>query len=91
VGFRIYEDRLPLLPEVKRLLKGEELLEAALFVGGDFELLFTVAPDKLEKAREACPMTVIGEVIEKGVFIDRYGRMEELKAQGYEHFKKQCH
>jgi thiamine-monophosphate kinase len=87
VGFRIYEDRLPILPEVKNFLKGEELLEAALFVGGDFELLFTVAPDQLKKARNACFLTVIGEVIEKGVFIDRYGRLEELEAQGYEHFK----
>ena len=86
-GFRIYEDRLPILPEVKVFLKGEELLEAALFVGGDFELLFTLAPDQLEKAREACTLTVIGEVIEKGVFIDRHGRVEKLGARGYEHFK----
>ena len=88
VGFRIYEDRLPLLPDVKRFLKGEELLEAALFVGGDFELLFTVAPDQLEKAREACTLTIIGEVIEKGVFIEMADGIKELKARGFEHFKK---
>ncbi|TRZ92120.1 MAG: thiamine-phosphate kinase [Methanosarcinales archaeon] len=88
VGFRIYEDKLPLLPEVKRSLKGEELLEAALFVGGDFELLFTVTPDQLEKAREACTLTVIGEVIEKGVFIEMADGIKELKARGFEHFKK---
>lgn len=86
VGFKIYENRLPVLPEVKKLLKGEELLEAVVYTGGDFELLFTVAPDNIEKAKRACPLTVIGEVIERGVFIERAGRLEELKAKGYEHF-----
>jgi len=89
VGFKIYESRLPVLPDVKRLLKKQELHEAAVFTGGDFELLFTVAPDKIEKARKACPLTVIGEVIDKGVFIERAGRVEELKARGYEHFRQQ--
>ncbi|MCZ7396404.1 MAG: thiamine-phosphate kinase [Candidatus Methanoperedens sp.] len=86
VGFKIYENRLPVLPEVKRLFKGENLMKAVVFTGGDFELLFTVAPDKIEKARKACRLTVIGEVIEDGVFIERAGRLEELKAKGYEHF-----
>jgi thiamine-monophosphate kinase len=86
VGFKIYESRLPVLSGVKRLLKGEKLLEVAVFTGGDFELLFTVAPEKLDKARKACHLNVIGEVIEKGVFIERAGGVEELKARGYEHF-----
>jgi thiamine-monophosphate kinase len=87
VGFKIYESRLPVLSDVKRLLKGEELLEVAVFTGGDFELLFTVAPEKLDKARKACHLNVIGEVIEKGVFIEMVsGVEEELKARGYEHF-----
>jgi thiamine-monophosphate kinase len=86
VGFRVYENKLPVLPYVRRLLKGEELLDAVVYTGGDFELLFTVAKDKLEKARKACPLTVIGEVIGEGVFIEREGRLEELKAKGYEHF-----
>lgn len=88
VGFKIYESRLPVLSDVKRLLKSEELLEVAVFTGGDFELLFTVAPEKLDKARKACHLTVIGEVIEKGVFIKSVsGVEEELKARGYEHFR----
>ncbi len=86
VGFRVYENKLPVLPYVRRLLKSEELLDTVVYTGGDFELLFTVAPDKFEKARKACPLTVIGEVIGEGVFIERDGRLEELKAKGYEHF-----
>ncbi len=90
VGFKIYESRLPVLPAVKKLLKGGELLKAVVYTGGDFELLFTVAPDKIEKARKACPLTVIGEVVEEGFFIEKAdGRLEEMKAQGYEHFEKQ--
>lgn len=86
VGFMVYENKLPVLPYVRRLLKGEGLLDAVVYTGGDFELLFTVAKDKFEKARKACPLTVIGEVIGEGVFIEREGRLEELKAKGYEHF-----
>ena len=85
-GFRICESKLPVLPTVKRLLEGGELLEAVVFTGGDFELLFTVAPDNIEKAKKACPLTVIGEVTGEGVFIERDGRLEELEARGYEHF-----
>ncbi len=87
VGFRIYESKLPALPQVKGLNR-EELFEAAVFTGGDFGLLFTVAPEKLDEAKRACKLTVIGEAIEEGVFIERDGREEELKARGYEHFGK---
>jgi len=87
VGFKIYESKLPVLPYVKKLLKGDELLEAVVFTGGDFELLFTVAPDRIDRVRRSCPLTAIGEVIDRGVFIDRAGRLEELRARGYEHFK----
>jgi len=87
VGFKIYESRLPVLYDVKRLLKSEELLKVVVYAGGDFELLFTVVPEKLDIARKACHLTVIGEVIEKGVFIEmESGVEEELKARGYEHF-----
>ncbi len=86
VGFRIYENKLPVLSGVRRLLKVEERLEAVVYTGGDFELLFTVAKDNIEMARKACPLTVIGEVIEEGVFIERAVGVEELKARGYEHF-----
>jgi len=88
VGFKIYEDRLPVLPEVTDLLGGDELLQAVVYTGGDFELLFTVPPDKLGIARSACPLTVIGEVTNEGIFIQRAGGLEELKGKGYEHFGK---
>jgi len=88
VGFKIYEDRLPVLPEVTDLLEGDELLQAVVYTGGDFELLFTVPPDKLGIAESACPLTVIGEVLNEGIFIQRAGGIEELGGKGYEHFGK---
>jgi thiamine-monophosphate kinase len=86
VGFKIYEDRLPVIHEVTDLLEGDELLQAVVYTGGDFELLFTVPVDKLEIARSACPLTVIGEVINEGIFIQRKGVLEKLEGKGYEHF-----
>ena len=88
VGFKIYEDRLPVLPEVTDLLEGDELLQALVYTGGDFELLFTVPPHRLGIVRSVCPLTVIGEVIKEGIFIQRAGGLEELKGKGYEHFGK---
>lgn len=89
VGFMIYENRLPVHPDVKNMLSGKELLEMVLYSGGDFELLFTVAPEMIGEVLNACPLTVIGEVIKKGFFIERAdGRVEELNAQGYGHFGK---
>jgi thiamine-monophosphate kinase len=86
VGFKIYEDRLPVLPEVTDLLDGDELLQAVVYTGGDFELLFTVPPDKLRIVESVCSLTVIGEVINEGIFIQRVSGIEELKGKGYEHF-----
>jgi thiamine-monophosphate kinase len=88
VGFKIYESKLPIQSEVKNSFHGRELLEAAIYTGGDFELLFTVSPDKIEKARKACPVTVIGEVIENGIYLEHEGKMEELDPRGYQHFGK---
>jgi hypothetical protein len=33
-------------------------------------------------------LTVIGEVINEGIFIQRASGIEELKGKGYEHFGK---
>jgi thiamine-monophosphate kinase len=53
--------------------------------GGDFELVFTVRPEELDAARKACHLTVIGEVVEEGIWMEREGRRQRIEARGYEH------
>jgi thiamine-monophosphate kinase len=88
IGFKIWENKLPALPGVTGLKK-EALREASLFAGGDFELLFTVSPDRMTQARKACPFTIIGEVIKNGVLIEGKTGLVDLEPRGYEHFKIQ--
>jgi len=67
-GFTIQADSLPVLP----VLDTGKDLELALYAGGDFELLFTVAPERLVDARDACELTVIGAVtqVAGGITLD---------------------
>jgi len=65
---------------------GEEMaLQMALGAGGDFELAFTLRPSGLQAAREACSLTVIGEVVEEGIWMEREGERREIVGKGYEH------
>ena len=85
-GFTIQADSLPVLPGGR----GADLgvgpdLELALYTGGDFELLFTVAPERLVDARNACELTVIGVVTPKGIFLEG-GTTKEIERRGYRSF-----
>jgi thiamine-monophosphate kinase len=53
--------------------------------GGDFELVFTVRPEGMEAAREACGLTVIGEVVEEWIWMERGSQRRRVEARGYEH------
>jgi len=53
--------------------------------GGDYELVFTVRRDGLEAARKACKLTVIGEVVEEGIWMEKAGERRRVEARGYEH------
>ncbi|MGP8321680.1 MAG: thiamine-phosphate kinase [Methanosarcinaceae archaeon] len=74
VGFKVYEDALPIDDDVRTFAKSADgALEFALYTGGDFGLLFTVHPDMVTAARNACDISVIGEVAgeNEGVMIMR--------------------
>lgn len=89
VGFRVRYHDLPVVPEVGELARDEdERREMALFVGEDFELLFTLPPERLEAARREASFTVISEVLTRaeGVRLEEpNGRVGELPDRGYEH------
>jgi thiamine-monophosphate kinase len=91
VGFRVREADLPILPEVRAFtLDGEELLELALYTGGDFELIFTVDPGRLKKVQNICNLTIIGECTEyeTGIMLESPDRgLTAIKQLGYQQLK----
>jgi len=91
VGFRIRENFLPILPEVREFASGpEELLEFALYTGGDFELIFTVNPERLKKVQNICNLTIIGECTkyETGIMLESpVCRLTAINQLGYQQLK----
>lgn len=85
VGFSVFQDKLPLAPGLVEMVGEEMALQMALGAGGDFELAFTLRPSGLQAAREACSLTVIGEVVEEGIWMEREGERREIVGKGYEH------
>ncbi len=88
VGFRIDEQALPIQPEVSQFVTSDsvDLTKLALYTGGDFELLFTVSPDKLKNAQSVCYLSVIGDVVEReaGTVIScRSGENLTINRKGY--------
>jgi len=75
-GFAIDSSKLPLPAGIP----AEQARELALYGGGDYELIFTIAPERYPV--EGVPATVIGTVVpEKTVTVD--GR--PLEKRGYQH------
>ena len=88
VGFKIYEDALPIADEVRAFVGSTDgALELALYTGGDFGLLFTVRSDMVEAARGVCDLSVIGDVVGRGdgVIVELVGGLVEVvNRKGYE-------
>jgi len=84
VGAIIYEDSVPLSKQARNL-------EDALFMGEDFELLFTLAQSQAKKLLKA-KLNIfkpIGEIKDRKYglrLIDRYGKERLLKQKGFRHF-----
>jgi thiamine-monophosphate kinase len=96
VGARVEAEKIPLSPAVRRLLDGDPSLFAMAVSGGDdYELLFTLKPGDLAKARKkvkrtGVPIHVIGEITRQGglCVVDGEGREIPLKSKGYQHFQR---
>jgi thiamine-monophosphate kinase len=87
VGFQIRVDDLPVHRTVKKMAADKDQLIAwSLYTGGDFELLFTVKADGMEKIKKAGRFTVIGKVTEKDILIEHNGHMEMVEARGFQQF-----
>ena len=87
-GFMIYEEMLDISDEYKNLTNQLNLdyLDLILHIGEDFELLFTIKKEDLEKLN--IDYKVIGEVTDSDVVeltLDN-GFVEIIKDKGYEHY-----
>jgi len=91
----IEEGKLPLSEEFEQCVgRDQALLELALHGGEDYELLFTVAPEKAAALTELCasrqlPVATIGR-IQKGSGVlsaqDKTGAVRPILVRGYDHF-----
>ncbi|MHC1631826.1 MAG: thiamine-phosphate kinase, partial [Methanotrichaceae archaeon] len=55
VGFVVQEESLPIDPKVSETAENKaDQIDLALHAGGDFGLVFTIMPDKIDLARQAC-------------------------------------
>jgi len=90
-GARVDWEKIPLSGETvdaARAVGGDPRVYA-LYGGEDFELVFTIHPDKLEALKnDFTGFTVVGEILPKeaGIFISREGEKLDLKG-GYDHFR----
>lgn len=95
VGIRIYGEKVPLSLESKQatLQLGKSALDYALYGGEDYQLVFTIPPDKWKPLSEreiGVSLTVVGEVVEQmqGVLlVNGDGNISPLESKGYNHFR----
>ena len=88
VGCKIYEDKLPLDPQVISTCEDFNIdsTTVALSGGEDYELLFTVPISDFEKIEGNPNLSVIGHITEQNIgmnLITRANQEIELKAQGW--------
>lgn len=96
VGCLVWEKDLPVLPEVRQLASqaGKSILDWIMNGGEDYELLFTLRPDRRDIVEEALqkagiPFTAIGVIVpeEAGLVVERCdGTKDSIEMQGYNHF-----
>ncbi len=91
VGAYIEETGVPIHPEAEQMAIKFKLdpITCALSGGEDYELLFTVRPEDLEKVKFMPDIYIMGEVValEDGIKLHtKGGNIHDLQAQGWRHF-----
>ncbi len=94
VGAMLYEKNIPIFEETA-VIAAEELklspLTCALNGGEDYELLFTIKQEDLEKIEKIVDVHLIGYIqeAEKGVkVVMNSEQLMDIKAQGWNHFEE---
>jgi thiamine-monophosphate kinase len=90
VGIIIYEDKIPITTEVKKVAAeiNKNPLELALYYGEDFELLLTVKKTELKYLKDEYGLIEVGVVTKSGKMeiVDKNGKTNILKPKGFQHF-----
>ena len=92
VGAFIEESGVPIHPDAEMMAIKFNLdpITCALNGGEDYELLFTIAPEDLDKVKYLPDIYIAGEIVEasEGIKIHtKGGNIHNLQAQGWRHFK----
>ena len=93
VGFKVYEDKLPIDPKVYETAREFNLDPTLCMLSGgeDYELLFTIAQDDFEKVRNHPKLSVIGHAVaalDAFTLVTKNGPEVPLQAQGWDGFSK---
>jgi len=87
VGATLNYDDLPLSADVVTYIKQSNDWMMPLVAGEDYELCFTVPPERLSELTQQ--YTCVGVVENcKGLRLNRLGRVVDFTAQGFDHFKR---
>ena len=91
VGAFIEEGNVPIHPDTEQQALKFKLdpITCALSGGEDYELLFTINPNDLEKVKYMPNVSIIGEIVDKkdGIMLHTTGgNIHKLTAQGWNHF-----
>jgi thiamine-monophosphate kinase len=89
-GAVLFADAIPLTDAARTAADGRSPLDHALSDGEDFELVFAVPADEARRLAADQPvmggtLTIIGECVTEGVWLDRGGVREPLPPRGYVH------
>lgn len=93
VGCKLYEEKIPIDPMTYETARefGLDPTVCALSGGEDYELLFTVPQSDYDKIKGQLDISVIGYITEPNAgaeMISKSGHVHEIKAQGWNAFKK---
>jgi thiamine-monophosphate kinase len=92
VGAFIEETGVPIHPDAKLMALKFQLdpITCALSGGEDYELLFTVSPDDIEKIKYLPDVYIMGEITDAADGITLHteaGKIHPITAQGWVHFQ----
>ena len=92
VGFKVYEDKLPIDPKVYETAREFNLDPTMCMLSGgeDYELLFTVRQDDYDKVRNHPKLSVIGHAVaapDAFTLVTKSGPEVPLQAQGWDGVK----